>query len=124
LYELRREEKREARKWFAKSMPALLRRRMSYARLDRAKTLTSVWWLPTGAWSRHSSPLGVLHLALFLHSGGELLFVWEKIRDIVPEWRAAFGNPHIAGHLEKVSQGAIEFMNRENPKPHCSPARE
>ena len=59
---------------------------------------------------------GVLHLELFLHSGGELLFVWEKIRDIIPEWRTAFGNPHIAGNLEKVSQGAIEFMNRGNPK--------
>ena len=59
---------------------------------------------------------GVLHQELFLQSGQELLFVWEKIRDILPEWRTAYGNPKVLANVETVSKAAIDFMNRGDPK--------
>jgi hypothetical protein len=59
---------------------------------------------------------GVLHQELFFQSGQELLFVWEKIRDILPEWRTAYGNPKLMANVETVSKSAIEFVNRGNPK--------
>ena len=59
---------------------------------------------------------GVLHQELFLQSGQELLFVWEKIRDILPEWRTAYGNPKLMANVETVSKSAIEFVNRGDPK--------
>ena len=36
---------------------------------------------------------GVLNPELFYQSGGEMLFVWERLRGLVPELREAFGNP-------------------------------
>ena len=60
---------------------------------------------------------GVLHQELFLQSGQELLFVWEKIRDIVPDGAVTYGNPKIMANVETVSKAAIEFMNRGNAKP-------
>ena len=117
LYELRREEKlREARKWFAKFNARTFAEKNELCPPGSGED--AYFRMVVTYWDMVASFItsGVLHQELFLHSGGELLFVWEKIRDIVPEWRTAFGNPNIAGNLEKVSQGAIEFMNRGNPK--------
>ena len=58
---------------------------------------------------------GVLNQALFLESGQELLFVWEKVRDMI-RWRAAAKNPATLANVEKVLQAAIERMNHANPE--------
>jgi len=43
-----------------------------------------------------------------------LLFVWEKVRDFVPEWRTVANNPKILANMETVAKSAIDFMNRGN----------
>jgi hypothetical protein len=63
---------------------------------------------------------GVLNQLLFLQSGMELLFVWEKVRDIVPAWRQMLHNPRMLGHMEKVAQIAIEHMNQGNPEAYAT----
>ena len=59
---------------------------------------------------------GVLSQELFLQSGAELLFVWTKIQDIVPELRKTFNNPKYLSNMETVAKAMIENMNRGNPK--------
>jgi hypothetical protein len=59
---------------------------------------------------------GVLNQELFLQSGGELLFIWTKIQDVVPEVRKAFNNPKYMSNVEKVANAMIDNMNRASPK--------
>jgi hypothetical protein len=59
---------------------------------------------------------GVLNQELFQQSGGELLFVWTKIQDVVPELRKAFNSPKYLANVETVAKGMIDNMNRANPK--------
>jgi hypothetical protein len=117
LYELRREDKlREARKWFAKFNARTLAEKNE---LCPAGSDQDAWFrMVTTYWEMVASFItaGVLHQELFFQSGQELLFVWEKIRDVLPEWRTAYGNPKLMANVETVSKSAIEFVNRGNPK--------
>lgn len=117
LYEMRREEKlRQARQWFAKfnarSWAAKMELCPAGSDQDAYFRMVTTYWEMVASFITS----GVLHQELFLQSGQELLFVWEKIRDILPEWRTAFGNPRILANMEAVSKLAIEFINRGDPK--------
>ena len=117
LYEMRREEKlREARQWFAKFNARTWAEKNELcppgSEQDAYFRMVVTYWEMVASFIT----AGVLHQELFLQSGQELLFVWEKIRDILPEWRSAYGNPKLMGNVETVSKSAIEFMNRGNPK--------
>ncbi|MGA2216433.1 MAG: hypothetical protein ABSH31_24395 [Bryobacteraceae bacterium] len=59
---------------------------------------------------------GAVNKELFLQSGGEMLFVWEKIKGNVARSREAMGNPNYLSNLETVAQALIENMNKANPK--------
>ena len=117
LYELRRDDKlREARDWFRKfqanTMPEL------EALAPQGSQNNAYFRMVTSYWEMVASFVtsGVLNQELFLQSGGELLFVWEKIRDLVPGLRKAFQNQRYLHNMERVANAAIETMNRENPK--------
>jgi len=56
---------------------------------------------------------GVLNEELFLENSGEALFVWEKIRTIVPGMRQANQSPHYLANLETVANAAIKRMGPE-----------
>ena len=111
LYELRREETmRKARQWFggfaAKSpddLPAMGSQENAYYRM-----VTSYWDMAATFVTS-----GVLNEDLFLQSNGELLFVWEKIREIVPQVRAKNKNPNYLKNLETVGNAAIKRMPAE-----------
>jgi len=117
LYEMRREEKlREARQWFAKFNVRTWAEKNELcppgSEQDARFRMVVTYWEMVASFIT----AGVLHQELFLQSGQELLFVWEKIRDILPEWRTAYGNPKLMANMETVSKSAIEFVNRGNPK--------
>ena len=86
LYELRREERlRKARAWFSSSF----RVRMidDFTRLcpvgsdeNASYRMVVTYWEMVASFVTS----GVLHKELFFQSGRELLFVWERIRDLVP----------------------------------------
>jgi hypothetical protein len=117
LYELRREERmRRARAWFAASF--------------KPKTLAEFHELcPPGSdenasfrmlvtyWEMVGSFLtsGVLNHELFYQSGGEMLFVWERLRDIVPSLRETFGNPLQYTNLERAASEFIVWWNARAP---------
>ncbi|MEW6323670.1 MAG: hypothetical protein AB1635_21570 [Acidobacteriota bacterium] len=115
LYELRREPRmRDARAWFAaKCKPA------SWAHLQElapAGSQENASFRMVGSyWDMVASFVvaGILHKELFFQSGRELLLVWERLRDVLPEMRAAYKDPHFWSNLEKVGNDfAIYFDAR------------
>jgi hypothetical protein len=118
LYELRREEKmRQARDWFARTFWA--------ESMEEAQAL-----IPPGShenayfrqvvsyWEMVASLItsGVLNQDLFFQSGGELLFVWERIRQVVPAYRAFTKNPEAWKNLEIAGNAFIKYMESKGPE--------
>ena len=122
LYELRREEKlRAARAWFVKHF--------KQQSLQEAQDLTPPgseqdtyvrmllsYWDMVGSFVTS----GVLNFELFAASGNELLFVWTRIRKLVPEMRAAFNSKRAYGNLEKVGEMMIDRMNTGDPEAYAA----
>jgi hypothetical protein len=101
LYELRREEKlRAARDWFtgkffpqtAQDVTALTGAENVYYRM-----VTTYWEMAASFVAR-----GVLNADLFLDSGGEMIVVWTKLTDFVPQLRQNIGSENLLKHVESV----------------------
>ena len=63
---------------------------------------------------------GVLNRELFFQSGLELLYVWEKMRDIVPAYRQAMKNPFFYKNLESVAESMIQWLNGRAPESYSA----
>ena len=104
LYELRREEKmRAARDWFAREFfPQSIDD--IKATLNPANPNNAYFRMVTSYWDMAASFVvhGVLNGELFLESGGEMLFVWAKIGDFIPQMREEFGLQVYLSNIEKV----------------------
>ena len=118
LYDQRREEKmRTAREWFAQNfkfhtMEDFNRGCPPGSSMNAyARMITSYWEMVASFVSG-----GVLNQELFFQSGGEMLFVWVRIRDLVPQMREAYKNPGAFQNLETVSNAFIEWMNARAPE--------
>jgi hypothetical protein len=117
LYDMRREPRmREARRWFAAKF--------------KVKTLADVAALcPPGTEENASYrqmttyyemvasflTSGVMNNELYYQSGREMLLVWERVRDILPEIRAANHNPNEFKNLERAATAFIEWWNDTAP---------
>ena len=117
LYELRREEKmRAAREWFAANFAA-----SSLEEVQKIAPMGSqenaYLRMVTSYWEMAASCVtsGVLNQELFFQSGGEMAFVWERIREIVPALRATFGNPRMYYNLEIAGNAYIKWMEAGAP---------
>jgi hypothetical protein len=117
LYELRREEKlRKAREWFGQSFKARTLEEMN-ALCPMGSENNAYLRMVISYWEMAASFItgGVLNQELFFQSGGELLFVWERIRDVVPHMREMFASKHYLQNLETVAASYGEWMNRRSP---------
>jgi len=117
LYELRRDDRlREARKWFGglkvKTLAELQAACPPGSEQDASVRMVTSYWEMAASFITS----GVLNQELFQQSGGELLFVWTKIQDMVPELRKTFNNPKYLSNLETVAKAMIDNLNRGNPK--------
>ncbi len=117
LYELRREQKlREARSWFVKVFQA-----KTMAEFDkicpRGTDENAHYRMVISYWDMVASFVtsGVLHQELFFQNGRELLVVWERIRDLLPEFRKTVQDPTSLENLEKVAKAYIDWMNKRAP---------
>ena len=117
LYEMRRDERmREARQWFAASFkpqsweelqslcPPGTEQNASY------RMITSYWEMVASFVAS-----GVLNAELFFQSGRELLYCWERLRDLVPALRKANGNPLEWHNMELVAARYIEWWSANAP---------
>lgn len=115
LYELRRDPTlREARNWFgAHFNPASAEEMMQkYPFGSKENTYTR---MVISYWDMACSFVtsGVLNQELLFQSGGELLFVWEKIRPLAEGMRKITNNPNVWGNIEKVGNAYIKFIGPE-----------
>ncbi len=117
LFELRREEKmRAAREWFAANFaPSSLEDAQKLAPIGSQENaylrMVTSYWEMTASFVTS----GVLNQELFFQSGGEMVFVWERIREIVPALRATFNNPQMYRNLETVATAYIRWMEAGAP---------
>lgn len=104
LYELRREERlRKARAWFTanfkvKSWEELQKLAPSGSDDNASYRMVITYWDMVASFITG----GVLHQELFFQSGRELLLVWERVKDVLPDIRHQYKDAHLWGHLEKV----------------------
>ena len=101
LYELRREEKlRAAREWFAgKFFPQTAEEVTALTGTDNVhyRMVTSYWEMAASFVVR-----GILNADLFLDSGGEMIFVWAKLGDLVPQLRRNAGSEYFLKNVETL----------------------
>ncbi len=117
LYEMRREEKlRQARDWFAKSFK--VKSMDEFNKLCPPSFDTNAYFrMVVSYWEMVASFItaGVLNEELFFQSGMELLFCWERIRDLVPEARVQFNNENMYKNLETVATRLIQHLEKNSP---------
>ncbi len=114
LYDMRREARmREARKWFGSYFKAKTFEEFN-ALCPPGSEPNASYRMLTSYWEMVASFItnGVLHQELFFEGNREFLFVWERVRDVVPELRKAFGNPIELKHLELISEAYIQWWSR------------
>ncbi|HUJ21743.1 MAG TPA: hypothetical protein VLX58_09495 [Bryobacteraceae bacterium] len=114
LYELRREDKmRAARDWFMKNFHASTLEEM--LKLCPPGSQENAYLrMVTSYWDMAASFVtgGVMHQELFTQNSRELLFVWERVRDVLAAMREAYKNPDASKNLETVANIMIEEEKR------------
>lgn len=118
LFELRRDEKlRQARDWFSMNFVA-----SSLEDVQRIAPLGSqentYFRMVVSYWDMAASfvTAGVLNQELFFQSSGEMLGVWERVRELVPPFRAMIKNPTIWRNLETVGNAYIKWLEASGPE--------
>ncbi len=117
LYDMRREPRlREARAWFSSNFKATTFDEMMKLCPPGSNDNASMRMVITH-WEMVASFItsGVLNADLFYQSGRELLFVWERVRDILPEWRSQYSDPNWLGNFEKVANEFIACWKKQSP---------
>ena len=117
LYEMRRDERlRAARAWFSANFKA--RTLEEWQKLCPTGSDTNASFrMVTTYWDMVGSFVagGVLHAELFYQTGRELLFCYERVRDLLPELRDAYKNPNELKNLETTAKAFIVWWNAEAP---------
>ena len=118
LYDLRREPRlREARKWFG-GAPQFQSREEWLQCCPAGSEENASYRMVVTYWEMVASLVagGVLNAELFFASNLEMLAVWEKIRILLPEVRAAQKNPMLYRHLEHVATEYLAHMKAGSPE--------
>jgi hypothetical protein len=112
LYDLRREEKfRKARDWFAWSFKVRTVDELN-ALCPLGSDENAYYRMVISYWEMVASFITseVLKPDLFFQSGREMLFVWERISDLVPQLRETSKDPASFRNMEKVASLYIQWM--------------
>jgi hypothetical protein len=117
LYDLRREPRlREARAWFVENFRAGTPEELmvKYPQGSQENTyirmVISYWEMVASIVNR-----GLINDELFFESNGEIWVVWDRMRSIVPTWRAAFRNPTLFGGIEETCKRLEAWRERRAP---------
>lgn len=117
LFELRREPRlRQAREWFVRNYGAatLQEATQKYPTGSEAETNTrmtiSYWDMAVSFVNR-----GLIDEEMFFETSGEAWLVWDRIKEIAFEQRAAMKSPTFLAHLEKYAMRFEEWRERVAP---------
>ena len=117
LYDMRREPRlREARRWFMKSFHVSTIEEFQKlcppgSEENASYRMVVSYWEMAASFVNH----GILHEELFFENNQELLFIWERIRELVPKGRALQKNPKQLFNFEQVAGRFQEWWNRRAP---------
>jgi hypothetical protein len=117
LYEMRREPRmREARLWFAANFKARTLQELTTlcppgSEPNASYRMVTSYWEMVGSFITD----GVLNSELFYKSGRELLFVYARLRHVLPAIREKFENPSELKNLEVAALGFIAWWNDQHP---------
>ena|SRR5436190_20677963 len=117
LYDMRREPRmRDARRWFSGSFKARTLDDLN-ALCPAGSEQHASYRMVTTYWEMVASFLtsGVLHEELFFQTGRELLFCWERIRDLLPHIREMYANPIEFRNLESAAKVYIKWWKKQAP---------
>ncbi len=112
LYDMRREERlRKARTWFTahfkiKTFDELTKLAPSGSDENAYYRMVITYWDMVASFITG----GVLDKELFFQSGRELLLVWERVKDVLPEIRERYKDPMLYGHLEQVGNEFAHYF--------------
>jgi hypothetical protein len=122
LYELRREEKlRKGREWFSANFHAASVEDMQ--RIAAPGTQENAYFrMVVSYWEMVAALVtsGVLNQDLFFQTNGELLFVWERVRELLPAYRATTKNPNSWRNLETVGNAFVKWMEANGPEAYST----
>ena len=117
LYELRREPVlREARAWFVEHYHAASPEEVmqKYPQGGQENTyirmVVSYWDMVASIVNR-----GLINDELFFENNGEIWIVWDRMRAIVPTWRAAFKNPRLFSAIEETCARLEAWREKRAP---------
>ena len=117
IYEQRREPRlRQARDWFfancfADTLDEALRIAPPGTEAGtNFMMVISYWDMVAGIVNR-----GLINDELFFDSNGEIWVVWDRMRSIVPTWRAAFKNPHLFENIENTCKRLEVWREKRAP---------
>jgi hypothetical protein len=117
LYDMRREERmRQAREWFSASFKAGTLEDFA-ALCPTGSEQSASFRMVVTYWEMVASFLttGVLNAELFYQSGRELLFVWERVRDLVPLVRDQHKHQYEYKNLEAAAKTYIDWWTKQAP---------
>jgi hypothetical protein len=116
LYDMRREERlRKARAWFTAHFKVT-----SFDELTKlapgGSDENAYYRMVITYWDMTASLItaGVLDKELFFQSGRELLLVWERLREVLPEIRERYRDPCLYGHLEQVGKEYARYFQTKS----------
>jgi len=117
LYDMRREPKlRQARAWFLEYFHPTTPEEMmqKYPQGSEENTyirmVISYWEMVGSIVNR-----GLIDDELFFESNGEIWVVWDRLRNVVPAWRAAFKNPRMFANIEETYKRLEAWREKHAP---------
>ena len=118
LYDLRREEKlRKARNWYFANFKGIktteeFLRLAPFGSDENAyyRMVVSYWDMAAGFVNS-----GAVNKDLFFRSSNEMLFVWIRASEIIPDLRKTRNNPLAYADLEEAAGEMITWMDRRAP---------
>ena len=120
LYDMRREERlRAARAWFtgnfaANSLAEALEKYPAGSDHNAYYRMVGTYWDMAASFVVR----GILHEDLFFENNGEMLIVWERIKNFIADLRKVRKNPMLYRNLERGATKYIEWLNRNAPGAH------
>jgi hypothetical protein len=118
LYELRREDKlRIARNWFFANFKGI-KSTDEFLKLAPYGSDENAWFrMVVSYWDMAASFVnsGAVNPDLFFRSSNEMLFVWLRASDVIPELRKSRNNPLAFTDLEQGAKTMQEWMETRAP---------
>ncbi len=125
LYDLRRETRlRQARDWFHQNyfvdtFDDSMRIAAPGTEAGTFAMMVFSYWDQACAFLNY----GLLHEDLFFETSGEFFWVWERIKNIIPEGRRRWANQHFLAQLEKAANRYENWIESRSPG-HLATMRE